>query len=242
MSKKIAKKILYIWSFLGNSKIAVIISTEVIFGIFLSFFSFFLFLKIGEDVFENELTSFDKTISYFFYSMRSPLLTKIIEVITFFGSGTFLVPASAIIIIYLFIKKHKKESFLFFIILFMGFILNILIKIIVKRPRPDLSPLLIEPSFSFPSGHSMNSFIFYALLAYLIFHFTKNKRLAFIISFISTLLIFLIGVSRIYLGVHFPSDVIAGFIAGFWWFVTALLIRQTITFLKLFKETKSQEV
>lgn len=169
--------------------------------------------------------------------MRSPLLTKIMETITFFGSGTFLVPAAAIIIIYLFLKKHKAESFLFFIVLAMGLILNNLIKILVQRPRPDLSPIFIEQTFSFPSGHAMNSFIFYALLAYLIFHFTKNKKLAFIISVISIILIVLIGISRIYLGVHYPSDVIAGFIAGFWWFITALLIRQTINFFKLFKET-----
>ncbi|MCL4415370.1 MAG: phosphatase PAP2 family protein [Actinobacteria bacterium] len=242
MSKRIARKMFDLWGFLGSSRIAVIISTEVLVGIFLSFFSFFLFLKIGQEVFEKDLVNFDKSVSLFFYTIRNPVLTKIMETITFFGSGLFLTTSAVVIIIYLYIKNHRKESFLFFIVLAMGFALNNMIKILVKRPRPDISPLATESTYSFPSGHTMSSFIFYALIAYFIFHFTKDKKLATLVSGISILIIILIGISRIYLGVHFPSDVIAGFIAGFWVFVTALLIRQTITFYKLFKETRFREI
>ncbi|MDO8658935.1 MAG: phosphatase PAP2 family protein [Candidatus Levybacteria bacterium] len=237
MEKKAAKNIKELLFLLKTSQIAWIIFLEIIAGIFVSIFSFVFFVKIGTDVFQNELVQFDSLISQFFYSTRNPILTKLMIFISFLG-GDFIIYTSSAIIIILILKKHQRESILFTFILLMGFIINNFLKLLIKRPRPDLVPFFIENTYSFPSGHSMNSFVFYAVISYFIFHFTKNKNIAFIVSFFSIILILLIGISRIYLGVHFASDVIAGFIGGFWWFATVLLIRQTIIFFKLFKESK----
>ena len=239
MKKKVYKNVKDVLLFAVSSNSSLIIFLEILIGIFLSIFSFLIFIKIGRDVFQNELVNLDTNISSFIFNFRSPLLTEIMTIISFFGSGIFLITASLVIILFLSIRNHKKEGVLFSFILLMGFIINNLLKILTKRPRPDVSPLLFEPTYSFPSGHSMNAFVFYASISYFIFHFTKNKKLAILISAFSIILIFLIGISRIYLGVHFPTDVIAGFIGGFWWFITAILLRQTINFYKFFKESKN---
>jgi len=222
MKKKVYRNVKDVLLFAVSSNSSLIIFLEILIGIFLSIFSFLIFIKIG-----------------LIFNFRSPLLTEIMTIISFFGSGIFLITASLVIILFLSIRNHKKEGVLFSFILLMGFIINNLLKILTKRPRPDVSPLLFEPTYSFPSGHSMNAFVFYASISYFIFHFTKNKKLAILISAFSIILIFLIGISRIYLGVHFPTDVIAGFIGGFWWFITAILLRQTINFYKFFKESKN---
>ena len=89
--------------------------------------------------------------------------------------------------------------------------LNLLLKNIVQRPRPNEFRLIDETGYSFPSGHSMVSMAFYGFLIYLIYKFVKSKRLKWILIIILSALIITIGISRIYLGVHYTSDVLAGF-------------------------------
>ena len=114
--------------------------------------------------------------------------------------------------------------------------INTALKTFIARERPSQSPLVIENTYSFPSNHAMNATIFFGLISYFSFHFFRKKSLSVMISLLSILLIILIGFSRIYLGVHYFSDVMAGYFAGFWWFVTVLLVDHTLKFYKLFKE------
>lgn len=203
-------------------------------GIVLVLASLLFFVDFGKEVMEKELISIDNSISFFIYSLRTPILTKIMFFISYFGSeATIAIALLAVIILSL--RKHKKEAFLFMFIFVSGFILNTLLKYFLKIPRPNSSPLYNIDSYSFPSAHAMNSFIFYITLSYFFYHFTKNRKLSLIIFLFSIFLIFFIGLSRIYLGVHHPSDVFAGWIAGFWWFTTVLLVEKIIIFLRLFK-------
>ncbi|HVF69803.1 MAG TPA: phosphatase PAP2 family protein, partial [Xanthomonadales bacterium] len=89
---------------------------------------------------------------------------------------------------------------------------------------------------SFPSGHSMNSSVFFLSLTYFIFRNTRNRKLGIILTIFSGIIVVLIGLSRIYLGVHFPSDVLGGYAAGLLWFVAVLLFEKIIIFLRLFKK------
>lgn len=238
MRKKVKEYMENLVRILKATKASAIIFFEIVGGIILSLFSLLVFIDIAKDVLEKEGAFIDNAISQFIYSFRNPILTDIMLAISFLGAA-FILEVATILIIILAWKKHKREAVLFTSVLAMGMILNYLLKILIQRPRPDLAPLLnLEHSYSFPSGHAMNSFIFYSLVSYFVFHFTRKKRLSAIVSVLSLILIFLIGFSRIYLGVHYPSDVIAGFIVGFWVFVTTILIERTIVFFHLFRGTK----
>lgn len=90
-------------------------------------------------------------------------------------------------------------------------ILNQILKYVVQRPRPTEFRIIDESGYSFPSGHSMVGMAFYGFIIYLIYHYVKNKYVKWTLCTILTVLIPLIGISRIYLGVHYTSDVIGGF-------------------------------
>ena len=162
---------------------------------------------ILEDVYEKEILEFDK-LAFSLFKIRTPLLTKIFLIITNLGSPYVLI----LLTLLSFLLKNKKLSFIITANLGLITIINQVLKFIVKRPRPSDLFLIVETGYSFPSGHSMVSLSFYGLLIYFIYKYFKNKKLKiFLITFLS-LIIILIGISRVYLGVHFVSDVISGFL------------------------------
>lgn len=96
-------------------------------------------------------------------------------------------------------------------------ILNPLIKLVFMRPRPTLDHLVVEHSYSFPSGHSTGSMLLYGTIIFLLPQFIKEKKLCLALQILLGIGILLIGISRIYVGVHFPSDVLGGFCFGLAW-------------------------
>ena len=228
------KKVLNFLIEIDSSPALVLLFSEIVIGIILSAGSFLVFTKIAKNVLNNNYFNLDVSISTFVYQFRSPLLTKIMEFFSFLGKDAWIF-ASAPIILLLTVRKHKKEAFLFSLVVFMGFVIDMLIKWFVARPRPILSPLVVESFYSFPSGHSMDSFVFYSLIAFFIFRFTRNKKISITVSAVSLLIVGLISISRVYLGVHYPTDVVAGMIGGFWWVTTAIVAEKTIDFYRLFK-------
>lgn len=219
------------------SRLLFILHTQIVLSIVLILGALFIFLKIGNEILGDEVFSFDITITNFIYSFRSPQMTYVMLFITSLGGAFFLFILSIITILYI-ATKRRKDAIIYSIILYTGVILNIIVKQIVQRPRPHHLPLIREDSFSFPSGHAMNSFVFYAAFSYFILRETKNTKIAIVISIVSVLLVLCIGLSRIYLGVHYPSDVVAGYIAGFIWFISAILFEKTIIFRRLHKSIK----
>jgi len=147
------------------------------------------------------------------------------EAITFLGTHYFLIPANIILIAYfLFIRNHRWYSIKLPVVAIGGLTIMLLLKQIFSRPRP-LIPLL-EPArgFSFPSGHAMMSSSFYGLLIFIVYENVRNPYVKWsLISFL-VLLIFLIGLSRVYLRVHYASDVIAGFATGLIWVVVSVSV------------------
>ncbi len=214
----------------------LVVSIEVLVGLILSIVSFVFFLDITERFLASD-GNFDTAISQFIYSIRTPTLTMVMTVITSFGDVILLIIATLLIIV-LNWKKHKREAIVFVVVLVMTLIINVVLKEVIARPRPAIDPLADLESYSFPSGHSMSAFVFYTLIARLIYHSTHKSELGFMLAFLSILLIFLVGLSRIYLGVHYFSDVVAGFIGGFWIVVTAILIERTLIFYRLFRERR----
>lgn len=167
-----------------------------------------IFVMIAEDVFEKELFQSDFIIYDYLVAHRTPFLTTLFKGITNFGG--VIVLTSITILCVIFVKK-KKYKYVIPINLGVIAFLNIILKNFFERPRPDNFRIIEETGFSFPSGHSMASMAFYGYLIYLIFTNVKNKKWRNILCSFLAVLVFLIGISRIYLGVHYTSDVIAGF-------------------------------
>ncbi len=155
------------------------------------------------------LEGLDRVVSSFF--MRTPLLTQIMKAVTFLGEAEVLI---GIAVIYMLICKNKKIGAVVLLNLGCVALFNHILKFIIKRPRPSLEHLVVADGFSFPSGHSACSMAFYGILIYLINKKCKNKKIKYILTAILSVLIIAIGCSRIYLRVHYPSDVLAGFTFG----------------------------
>ena len=168
------------------------------------------FLALAEDVFNKEIMNGD-IIGYKFIStyLISDFATPIAKFITNFGGAIFLIGIAVILFI---VIKNKKIGISIITNLGIITILNQLLKRILQRPRPEEFRIINESGYSFPSGHSMISMAFYGHLIYLIYKYVKNKYLKWFLITILGILIVNIGISRIYLGVHYTSDVLAGFL------------------------------
>lgn len=168
------------------------------------------FLAIAEDVFHKEIMDGDiigyKLISTF---LISDFVTPLAKFITNFGGAIFLIVLT--IVLFLVIKNKKIGASIFSNLVIIT-VLNQLLKSILQRPRPTKYRIIEETGYSFPSGHSMISMAFYGYLIYLIYKYVKNKYVKWISIVLLGILICSIGISRIYLGVHYTSDVLGGFL------------------------------
>lgn len=237
--KKIGNKLYTFLLHLNSSQTLILLFSEIVLGVFLSISSFLLFTKIARNVLNDNYFNFDIVVSRAIYGLRTPVLTQIMETISFLGQDVILVPFS-IIAFLLVVRRHRHEGALFLFAIITGFLINFAIKFFIARPRPSLSPLFIESFYSFPSGHAMNSVIVYGIFAFFVFRFTRNKALSVMTAIGCMVLVLLIGVSRVYLGVHYPTDVVAGLIGGLWWIVTVLFAEKTIIFFQLFRKSRRQ--
>lgn len=167
------------------------------------------FFSLAEDVFNKEIMNGDivgyKLVSTF---LISDFATPIAKFITNFGGAIILIGLAFMLFIFI---KNKKVGVSIISNLAIITVLNQLLKRIVQRPRPTEFRIVEESGYSFPSGHSMVSMAFYGYLIYLIYKYVKNKYLKWISIILLSILICSIGISRIYLGVHYTSDVLGGF-------------------------------
>lgn len=163
------------------------------------------------NVLNNKITSFDTNIYNAISLVKNDNVTHIFKVITQFGSAKVLI---IIALASLVVVKNKKIGITICINLASVGLLNQILKRIIQRPRPEGFRLVEESGYSFPSGHSMASMAFYGLIIYFILKTVKNKTAKISICVALSTLIFFIGISRIYLGVHYASDVLAGFLVS----------------------------
>lgn len=172
------------------------------------FFLFFvIFLAIAEDVFEQEIFEFDSVVYNFLVNNRNEVLNNFFKIITQFGSALVLIIITILCVIFI---RDKKYKILVPANLVTIAIINIVLKNFFLRPRPNELRLIEETGYSFPSGHAMASTAFYGLIIYIVHEKVENKILRNTICIMLGLLILLISISRIYVGVHYTSDVIAG--------------------------------
>ena len=155
-------------------------------------------------------------------------MTRFMRVVTYFASAAFLQIAYGIVLIFYLIRRDLKRVLEIAVIGAGGFLINYTMKLSFRRVRPE-HPLIDRlTNFSFPSGHATGGFIFYGLLVYLLWKSNLPGYIKYIAGSILILFSFLIGFSRIYLRVHYTSDVIAGFCCGFAWLCLTIYLMEKL--------------
>lgn len=202
------------------------------------FCSLFLVAFLIKEVFLDKTFTLDDTIFIIFEGYVSDATTSFFNFFTYFGSHKFLVPANLLLIfIAFFVMRNKwfgiKVTAVAFTSLFMMFAL----KTFFNRPRPEIPLLGAVRGLSFPSGHAFMSFAFFGLLIYVFYKQIKNIWLKTFLIASCLAMIVIIGFSRIYLRVHYASDVIAGMSIGLIWLVISLSIINAIE-----KKTKAMRL
>jgi undecaprenyl-diphosphatase len=202
----------------SSKKIVKEISLRLIIELLLFLASLFVFVVITDEIVIEKEGAIDDFVFKKLASTTSAPLTQLMQIITFFGSWYFLLPAYLLLIGWLFASKRKTALWLD--ITAIGITSTIVlfsIKAIFQRQRP-LGPILKQvPGFSFPSGHSFSSFVFIGLLTYIISESAISRRLKWVYGILLFLFAWLIAISRVYLRVHFASDVVAGFFLSIIW-------------------------
>jgi undecaprenyl-diphosphatase len=217
MFKRFSSKVKKAWASVA------LLSIEMVLIVAIFLLSLLLFAYLIRRVIVLQRTGFDEHV----FSMLQPLISEstnnFMLFVTFLGTHKFLIPANLSLIAYfLFIKRHRWYSIKVPAIALSSLGLMFGLKHLFGRQRPEV-PLLFEAEgLSFPSGHALFSITFYGLLVYIIFHSVKQKGLRWTLIVFLIILMFVIGFSRVYLRVHYASDVIAGFCVGFMWLVFAI--------------------
>ena len=175
--------------------------------------------------YNNMFEQADSAIMNSVMAFRSEWFTKALIFFTYLGNWQVIAGLAVIAIVILGFLRKKKEMIFLITILISGVIIRTLAKLLFHRQRPDASfSLILENGYAFPSGHAVMSVIFYGAIAYFIYKLCKRTWQKLILLFTFFIFIFLIGFSRIYLGAHWASDVVAGWLIGFSILVFFLLI------------------
>ncbi|HKP92798.1 MAG TPA: phosphatase PAP2 family protein [Chthoniobacterales bacterium] len=177
------------------------------------------FGDIAEDVSKDAATRLlDDNITLWFQAHATPLLTRISLAITFFGSVLFLSSATAVVGLVMALRGNVYRFLALLLASGGGALLNLLLKHFFHRQRPVLeNPLVTLSSFGFPSGHTMGATLFYGVLALIVTYSIRSWAQRALVSCAAALVIALIGISRIYLGAHYFTDVIGAIAIGLAW-------------------------
>ena len=219
----------------NNPKISYIIIAITAFIIFTV--SLYLFLEITEDLKAKYMAHIDASLSQYIISFRTPALTDYFIFATNIGDNLGYLCAFIIcsILFYSFFRSWKYFIELAIVSL-LSLTSNVVLKQVIHRARPLSEHLVTVKTLSYPSGHAMSAMAFYGFLIYLVYTFKLKAIIKVAIIFLLAIILLSIGISRIYLGVHFPSDVAGGYIAGFLWVVLCVLI---LNIIKIFREDSS---
>ena len=205
-----------------------LLSIELIIVLIIFLFSLVSLGFIVNNIFGVDNTNFDIGVFDRIRPFVTDTNTRIMRFITFFATGEFLVPANIILAVFFLLRKHRWYSLRIPVVSLGSFIVMSSAKQFFSRTRPDDPVLRAAMGFSFPSGHAMSAMTFYGLLIYIVWKNVENVALKWILTILLVVFIHLIGFSRIYLRVHYASDVMAGFSLGLIWLVLSLWVMHRI--------------
>ncbi|MDX5482545.1 MAG: phosphatase PAP2 family protein [Hymenobacteraceae bacterium] len=205
-----------------------LVSAEVLLlgGVF--FGCLLLFAFVANTVFLEEDTALDQALFRFAATHTSPTVTRLMRIISFFASVDYLVVVPALVVLVLsFFRDLRWYGLKILLISFGSSVLNQLMKRLFDRPRPDVA-MLEQSGMSFPSGHAMIGGSFYGLLIYIVWRTVSNPYRRWGLTIALTVLLLLIGYSRIYLRVHYATDVLAGYALGLLWLIISIYLMRRL--------------
>ncbi len=184
----------------------------------------------------------DRQLAEAVYRWRSPGLTAAMKLVTQLGAGHPMAAAIAVAVPLAW-REHKRRLVTLVIVVLMGVTINLALKAIFQRARPAMTPLVGAAGYSFPSGHAMNATVFYSAIAFLAYRYSARRLAGLLVAGLSAAIVLAVGFSRVYLGVHYPADVLAGYAVGAWWLAAAMLISRSRALAELLepKETAAPE-
>ncbi len=211
-----------------NKKVLKWFSLNVIISICLLIAGVFVFALIADEAVLEHENRVDGIVFSFFDSITTPGLIKVMKVFTFLGSAPFLFPAYVILVVYFFIRKKFIYAIEIGIIGLSSQCLLYALKQIFHRQRPGASLIKNLTTYSFPSGHTFSSFIFYSILIYVVQHSKLKTKYKWIMSILLFLIALTISMSRVVLKVHYPTDVFASLGLALAWVVLLLWLSSKI--------------
>lgn len=219
-----------------KEKILELISIKVLIVSVLFLISVFAFAFLAKGVVEGQEQKVDNGIFTFFNQFSTPGVINTMRIISFFGSVQFLIPAYLIIILYFIIRKKYRHAVDIAIVGITSSALMFALKAIFHRQRPDLPIIKGIYTYSFPSGHALSSFILCSILVFIIQNGVWKNVYKWIASSLLLLFSIIIGISRIILRAHYPTDVIASFCLGVVWVIASLWLLKKINRQYMVKE------
>lgn len=209
-----------------------VVLRHVVLGLIAAILFTVVFARLLDFVKDNgsDVTPFDRDLLYWMYHHRAPALTQAATVLAHMGSPPVVVGMAAVAaIVGLVWRRVRGAAWTLPIAVIGAGIIIQGVKLFIQRPRPSFfAPLLHEAGFSFPSGHSLIAMVVYGLLGYFALHLFRNEAARLAVRIVTVLAVFLIGVSRVYVGVHYPTDVLAGWTAGVPWLVACLALHEVL--------------
>jgi membrane-associated phospholipid phosphatase len=220
-------RLIHLWKQKINPTLAPLFSTLWILGISLAGFALWGFAEIADEVLDKETTAIDRNILQTLKTLHNPFLDRIMVWITSLGDPLIVTVISVLVAVVLSRRRRLAGAITIAIASAGAWGLNFLLKDVFSRDRPELWQRIVDVQYnSFPSGHAMVSLVVYGFLAYLLaIRFPRWQNLIYILAIV---VVFGIGLSRLYLGVHWPTDVVAGYAAGLVWLITCILSLEVV--------------
>lgn len=232
----VLQKLVKFWLNNVHSPIAFLIATVGTVGLVSCLIIIYIVAQISDEVLDREAFAFDKTILLWIHSWANPTLDNIMRWFTRLNDPSTVIALAILVLGILLWRHYYSEAQIFVINCLGGVVLSYGLKSVFGKARPDLWQSAIEDlSFSYPSGHALGSTVLYGFIAYLIA--TNYSQFSLLVYAVAVCLIGAIGLSRLYLGVHWPTDIIGGYGIGFLWLTFCI----TMLKLKRIKRLKNLE-
>lgn len=193
-----------------------------------------VFAQIAQAMVRGQTQAFDNGILRWMGSIGSPWLDSVVLEVTALGARAVVYMVVLVASAFLWQSRHHYSAAMLWVAVIGSGLINTVLKVTFNRPRPDVFPWRTQHVglASFPSGHAMTSIVVYGTLAFLIARLAPTRWLRRLVWVVAVLVIVLVGLSRLYLGVHYPSDVLAGFVVGGAWAITCALGMEAVRYFR----------